>query len=82
MNCKLCKQPMMVAPGQIAYYHRACRSEGRRLFGAFRSAAQVKIAETTPTVRQTQVEEMTVREGFWKRLLNWFLSLFLSKSNV
>lgn len=25
MPCKVCRKPMLVAPGQIAYYHKACR---------------------------------------------------------
>lgn len=26
-NCKICKKPMLVAPGQIAKYHKACRAK-------------------------------------------------------
>lgn len=27
--CKYCGQPMFVSVGQIAYFHRACRTKGR-----------------------------------------------------
>ena len=29
--CLLCGKNMRVAPGQIAYYHAECRTEGRKL---------------------------------------------------
>lgn len=30
--CQLCKKPMTISRGQIAYYHSACRKKGRVLF--------------------------------------------------
>ena len=29
--CLLCGEDMRVAPGQVAYYHAGCRTEGRKL---------------------------------------------------
>lgn len=31
MDCKLCKNPVKQAQGQIVNYHKECRTKGRRM---------------------------------------------------
>ena len=31
MSCNHCGESMLLSEGQIAYWHKECRSEGRRL---------------------------------------------------
>jgi len=31
-NCIQCKEPMLLSSGQLAYWHKECRTKGRELF--------------------------------------------------
>lgn len=41
--CSVCKRPLMVAVGQQIRFHKECRKEGRKRFGAAHNVVEVGI---------------------------------------